>query len=70
MEMNGILKNNSKDTTYQQKFIEVQDNAIILSQNILYSLYRFKSDDHFMYLKAKRKNKVISLKNTNSVIST
>lgn len=61
MEMNGILENDSEDIKYQNKFVEALDNAINLSENTLYSSYKFKADDHFRYLKAKQKNKTLLL---------
>jgi len=63
--MNGILSNNSKDKKYQKKFEKALEKATNLSENTLYSSYNFKKNDHFKYLKAKRENKVISLKKLN-----
>ncbi|KAE9537020.1 hypothetical protein AGLY_006827 [Aphis glycines] len=57
IEMNGILSNNSQDQNYQKKFIEALKNAANLSLNS----NNFKNDDHFKYLKAKRKNKILLL---------
>lgn len=62
MEMNGILENDSNDKIYQKKFVKALQKATSLSWNMKYSTYNFKLDDHFKYLEARQKIKVIYLK--------
>jgi len=67
MELFSVQSNNSKCRLYTPKFNQAKNNANIIAfkEKELIGSEQLVNDEHFIYLKAKQKSKVISLKTFN-----